>query len=202
MEFKINLNQGELLVKKAREAVSLFLSKGIKPEPLKGDIFDKNLGVFVTINTYPDLELRGCIGFPYPIKPLGEGVIQAAIYAATEDFRFDPLTTSDLNKVVFEVSVLSEPELLKCKPSDREKNIIIPKHGLIINYGGYSGLLLPQVALEYRMNQKQFLEAVCQKAGLPKEMYTSPSAKIYTFEALIFQEEKPDGKVKQKPMVL
>ncbi|MFN3910139.1 MAG: TIGR00296 family protein [Candidatus Anstonellaceae archaeon] len=197
-----NLNEGRLLVKKAREAVSTYLKKSYKVEPLSGGVFDQLKGIFVTINSYPELELRGCIGFPLPTKPLGEGVVEAAIYAATEDLRFPQIRVEELDRIVFEVSILSKPKLIEGKPEYRESKIKIPGHGLIIEYGGHKGLLLPQVAVDYRLNQKKFLEMVCQKAFLPPEMYLSPSARVYTFEAKIFEEKKPDGEVEEKKLIL
>jgi uncharacterized protein (TIGR00296 family) len=199
---QITLQEGQKLVQKAREAVELYLSNYQKPQALAGSIFEKNFGVFVTLNSYPDMELRGCIGFVNPIKKLGESVIESAIAAATNDFRFDPIQKEDLNKIVFEVSVLDKPKLLVCPPEKREQKIKVPKDGLIIEYGGFSGLLLPQVAAEYKFSPKQFLEAVAQKAGLPARMYLSSSANIYTFGARIFYEESPKGKIKEKKLIL
>ncbi|MCX8163259.1 MAG: TIGR00296 family protein [Candidatus Micrarchaeota archaeon] len=198
----LTIKEGELLVKKAREAVELFLKSSIEAEPLVGGIFDKNLGIFVTILSYPDHELRGCIGFPFSSYTLGKGVVLAAKAAATEDYRFEPLAIEELKKVIFETSVLSEPKLLTVQPIQREKAIKIPGDGLIIQYGLNSGLLLPQVAVEHHFSAKEFLEAVCTKAGLPAQMYLSSSAKLYTFGAQIFLEEKPEGKIIEKKLIL
>ncbi|MEM4137407.1 MAG: TIGR00296 family protein [Candidatus Anstonellaceae archaeon] len=198
----LTLSQGKQLVKKAREAVNLYLSKSIEAEPLRGELFDKNLGVFVTINSYPAHDLRGCIGYPLSPPPLGRGVVKAAIAAATADSRFEPLSLEEIDKIIFEVSVLSEPRLLEVEPQKREKAIKIPGDGLIIQYGWASGLLLPQVAVEYRFSPKDFLRAVCQKAGLPPDMYLSNSAKIYTFSAQIFSEESPNGEISEKKLIL
>ena len=198
----ITLQDGEKLVKKAREAVESFLFNSVKVQGLSGSNFDKNFGVFVTINSYPDLDLRGCIGFVNPIKRLGEIIVESAIAAATNDFRFDPIQKEDLNKIVFEVSILDRPKLLSCPPEKREQKIKVPRDGLIIEYGGFSGLLLPQVAAEYKFSPKQFLEALAQKAGLPKNMYLSSSANIYVFGARIFYEENPKGKIKEKKLIL
>jgi uncharacterized protein (TIGR00296 family) len=106
----LNLEQGKELVKLARKAVE---TKKVEKKFSKK--FEIKKGVFVTIETFPEKELRGCIGFPRAIYPLGEAVQRAAISAAYEDSRFEPLKKEELEKVVFEVSILTEPELIEVK---------------------------------------------------------------------------------------
>ncbi|MGC9122813.1 MAG: TIGR00296 family protein [Thermoplasmata archaeon] len=154
--------------------------------------FENKAGVFTTINSYPSGDLRGCIGFPEPIYPLKDALIKSAIYAATEDPRFPPLHLNELDKVTFEVSLLTVPEEMKdIKP----ENIKIGRDGLIIRYGFYSGLLLPQVAVEERLTSEEFLDMTCLKAGLSPGCWKNKNAKLYTFQAEIFREEKPGGKI-------
>jgi uncharacterized protein (TIGR00296 family) len=59
-------------------------------------------------------------------------------------------------------------------------------HGLYIMKGAYSGLLLPQVATEYRWDREKFLEYTCYKAGLTKDAWKSKDTKIYIFSADVF----------------
>lgn len=136
-------------------------------------------GVFVTLK---DPDLRGCIGFPSPVMPLGDAIMEAAI-AAANDPRFPPLREDELEKLKIEVSVLTVPETLK-DPSPNK--IKVGRDGLIIEHHGRSGLLLPQVATEHHMTSFEFLEAVCQKAGLPPGSWKD--ATIKTFRAKIFSE--------------
>jgi len=117
-------------------------------------------------------ELRGCIGYPYPTNPLVEAVIDAAISAATRDPRFCPLEKKDVDKVVFEVSVLTPPEHVKTeKPEEYLKEIKVGEHGLIIEKGPYKGLLLPQVPVEWGWCEEEFLCQCCIKAGLPPDSW-------------------------------
>ena len=68
------------------------------------------------------------------------------------------------------------------------RRVRVGTDGLIIAYGRASGLLLPQVAIEWNFTPQTFLEAVCEKAGLPKDMWKSASAKLWTFQAQVFAE--------------
>ncbi|MEM5869775.1 MAG: TIGR00296 family protein [Candidatus Aenigmatarchaeota archaeon] len=186
----LSLVQGEKLVRLARKAVE---KRKVEKE------FDEDLkvkkGVFVTIETYPDKELRGCIGFPYPIYPLGEAVQKAAIAAAFEDPRFSPLEKEELSKIVFEVSILTEPELIQVKePKEYFKKIEAGKDGLILKNGPFSGLFLPQV-WNYFKTKQEFLENLCFKAGLTPDYIYDKNTKIFKFRAQIFAEEKPNGKI-------
>ncbi|MFQ5888013.1 MAG: TIGR00296 family protein, partial [Candidatus Hydrothermarchaeales archaeon] len=139
---------GELLLKLSRRAISEYLKHGkvIKaPEDVKEELKEKR-GVFVTLTTYPDKRLRGCIGFPEPIKPLIEAVIEAAISSATRDPRFHPVSLQELPHITVEVTVLTPPDTIDAKtPEETLEKIEIGRHGLIIEKGMCRGLLLPQV---------------------------------------------------------
>ncbi|MCX8195239.1 MAG: TIGR00296 family protein [Candidatus Micrarchaeota archaeon] len=194
---ELSVEEGAYLVGLARRAIASYLESGKKMQPEKKSpaLFEKR-GVFVTLETYPARELRGCIGYPLPIKELAPAVVDNALAAAFDDPRFPPLEKEELEKIVVEVSVLSVPEEIKVSsPEEYLKKIKIGRDGLIITYGYSSGLLLPQVPVEWNWNVQEFLSHLCEKAGLPREMWRSPSAKISRFEAKIFCEEKPGGKV-------
>ena len=172
------------------------------PESKKGWALLEKRGVFVTIETHPSHELRGCIGYPLPIKELALAVVDCALSAAFEDPRFPPVEKNELAKLVIEVSVLSVPEQLSVKkPEEYLKRIKVGRDGLIIHYGYSSGLLLPQVPVEWNWNEEEFLCQVCEKAGLPREMWRSPSANISSFSAQIFTEKTPAGVVVQKKLI-
>ena len=157
--------------------------------------FNEKAGVFVTINHYPTMSLRGCIGYPRAIGPVKKLLIDAAIAAATEDPRFIPLSVGELNDVIIEVSILSEPQQIKGTPEEIKKEIKIGRDGLLIEYGYYSGLLLPVVAVEEKWNVEKFLENVCIKAGLHPHMWKRSDITLYKFQTQVFREEEPNGKV-------
>lgn len=199
----ISLEDGTYLVSLARRAISEYFKTGKKIMPDKtGGVLSEKRGVFVTLETYPARELRGCIGYPMPIKELALSVVDCALAAAFEDPRFPQLEKEELEKLVVEVSVLSVPERIKVKnPQELVKKIKVGRDGLIIDYGYSSGLLLPQVPIEWNWDEKEFLCQVCQKAGLPQDMWLSPSASISKFEAQIFFEDRPAGKVAPKKLI-
>lgn len=203
MSFQLNDEEGKFLIGLARNAVKEYLETGkiIKPPTNTPKKLFENCGVFVTINAakHGKHELRGCIGYPYPTNPLVEAVIDAAINAATQDPRFNPISTGELDHVVFEASVLTPPELVQVeKPEEYLKKIKVGEHGLIVEKGFHKGLLLPQVPVEWGWGEEEFLCQCCVKAGLPPDSWLTKGAKIYQFTAIIFEESKPKGEVKRK----
>ena len=183
-------SDGFFLVKTARTAVTEFLSNGkrIKLESEDEKKFSFNSGVFVTLNNADGL--RGCIGFPMPDKKLSHGIIDAAIAAATEDPRFSPVKTNELNDIVFEVTVLTPPvEITVTDPMEYLEKIKVGRDGLIIRNSFSSGLLLPQVPVEYGWNVEEFLQHTCEKAGLEKDTWKNEKVKIEKFEGIVYKEE-------------
>ena len=205
MPFQLSLREGTLLVHLAREAVENYLKTG-KTLSVPEDLAKKLLhscGVFVTINSVAreEKELRGCIGFPYPTMPLAQAVIDSAINAATQDPRFHPLSLSELEHVVFEVSVLTPPKLIEVRnPREYSTKITVGQDGLIVERGIYKGLLLPQVPVEWGWDAEEFLCQCCNKAGLLADYWLRQGTKIYKFQAIIFEEEKPRGSIKPKAL--
>jgi len=187
-------SDGVVLVKTARKAVTEFLSNGNRIK-LESDIEEKfsfNSGVFVTLNNPGGL--RGCIGFPMPEKKLSHAIIEGAIAAATEDPRFPSVKTNELNDIVFEVTVLTPPVKIDVSdPTEYLKKIKVGRDGLIIRHSFSSGLLLPQVPVEYGWDVEEFLQHTCEKAGLARDTWKNESVKIEKFEGIIFKEETPNG---------
>ncbi len=189
---------GKNLVKLARQTVEDYYKK--KKLVLKKTVYDKKCGVFVSIHTCSDHELRGCIGYPYPIIPLSEALQRASVSAAFEDPRFPPLNQEEMNNVIFEISVLTEPELIVVKnPKEYIKKVEIGKDGLIVENGFYKGLLLPQVPLQFepKWDVETFLEQTCIKSGLLPDMWLDHKTKIYKFQAQVFKEKTPRGEIIQ-----
>lgn len=195
----LTLSEGEVAVRLARKAIENCIEKGLKTKPDElPPVFNEERGVFVTLNKkMRSKELRGCIGRPYPVLPLGEAIIVSAINAATEDPRFLPVKSGEIEELVIEVTVLTVPELIRSKPADLPGRIVIGKHGLIVKTGVYQGLLLPQVAVEHGFDSTEFLCQTCIKAGLLPDAWLE-GAEVYCFEGQIFEEVEPGGEVKEK----
>ncbi|MEM4702941.1 MAG: TIGR00296 family protein [Candidatus Pacearchaeota archaeon] len=190
--------QGKKLVRLARDSIaSWFAKKQLNFEKEKKE-FHELQGVFVTLHTYPRKELRGCIGFPYPTLPLAEAVFQAARSAAFSDPRFEPLQEKELNHIIIEISILTKPQIINATGISIPGNIKVGQDGLIIEFAGHSGLLLPQVATELGWDANEFLRGVCNKAGLPSETWLNPLCHLYKFQAQIFSETKPGGRIIEK----
>lgn len=196
----LTLLQGEFLVKNARNAITEHLENGNVIELNKNKWLDEKRGIFVTLNSSKDNELRGCIGFSEPYYSLKEGLIKAAISVA-KDPRFPQLKKEELNNILIEVSVLTIPKLMKVDDTKQYLTYIdVGKHGLVVELMGYTGLLLPQVPVEQGWDEKEFLEYACRKAGLPPESWINDATKIYTFESEVFSEEKPNGNVVKRKL--
>ena len=204
MKDNINISEkdGQILVKTTRMVVTDYLKNGSKTELGKKfqEDFSFHSGVFVTLNN--PLGLRGCIGYPLPDKKLFNALEEAAISAATEDPRFPPVKFEELDSITFEVTVLTPPTKIEVNDSqDYLSKIKIGQNGLIVKYGYNSGLLLPQVPVEYGWNEKEFLEYTCEKAGLPKEYWQKEDIEILKFEGIIFKEKDPNGEIIQEKLL-
>ncbi len=196
----VTFKEGEYLVSLARKAATTYAEKRVKIEPeIERGVLGKDRGVFVTIEEYPSHDLRGCIGYPMPVAPLARAVCDNAVNAAFDDPRFAPMSASEFKGVTFEVSVLTIPKKIDYKsPEDLVKQVKIGRDGLIVKSGFYSGLLLPQVPVEWKWDVPEFLSHTCDKAGLPADYWKAGKPEFQSFSAQIFSEEKPNGKVIEK----
>ncbi len=186
---------GILLVQTARKIVTEYIVKHHKLEldEKTKKRFSFDAGIFVTLNISSDL--RGCIGFPMPIR-LIDALIDASIAAATKDPRFSPVTEDEIDKITFEVTVLTPPvEITVDDPLQLPSRIKVGRDGLIVRQGLYSGLLLPQVPVEYGWTVEEFLSHTCQKAGLPNNCWKDKKTTVSSFEGIIFKEETPKGEI-------
>ena len=182
-----------MAVKTARKVIEEYVKSNKVPKVDLPESFNDLSGVFVTLKEAGDL--RGCIGYPYPDLPLSKALVDAAVQAATQDPRFDRVRSSELDHITVEVTVLSEPELMRAKPVDRPNHLVIGRDGIIVEYGLYRGLLLPQVPIEQHWGPEEYLEYGCLKAGLSADAWVDDMTKVYTFQGQIFQETSPKGKV-------
>lgn len=143
--------------------------------------------------------MRGCIGYPYPTHILIKALIDSAINAAINDPRFFPIDQKELTNLVFEISILTPPVIIEVdNPLDYPRHIIIGQDGLIVEKGPSKGLLLPQVPIEWGWDEEEFISQCCLKAGLHPDSWRDQDTKIYKFNAIIFEEIKPQGKIRRK----
>lgn len=155
------------------------------PEPRlasdRAELFGQQRALFVTLRRKG--QLRGCIGTLAPDGDLARTVPRFARRAAFEDPRFPPLALEELPECEIEISVLTPPER-----AQNAEEIEVGRDGLIIEASGRSGLLLPQVALEWGFDRETFLAEVARKAGLSPDAWRHPEAKVWRFQAEVFAE--------------
>ena len=176
--------QRAALLARARRAICDRV-RGAPPasDPLEDPALKAPAAAFVTITCQG--ELRGCIGYVEPVKPLAEAVAHCAASAATADPRFPPVTPEELPRLRVEVSVLSP-----LRPVADPQEIRIGTHGLFISQAGRHGLLLPQVATEFGWDRETFLRQTCLKAGLPGDAWRRGAA-IQVFTVDHFTDQVP-----------
>jgi uncharacterized protein (TIGR00296 family) len=193
----LNLEDGTKAVQFARQIIQAYVQQKKNSIPVLGSSFQEKQGVFVTLHTYPDHELRGCIGIPLPVMSLQSSILEAA-QSVTQDPRFPPLQEEELDAILVEITILTKPQLIKVKePKDYPVHIDIGRDGLIVEHGFYKGLLLPQVPVEQAWEKEEYLSHTCMKAGLPPDAWFDKSTKISKFQGQIFTEIKPHGPIKE-----
>ena len=178
-----------------RDAAAAFRARDLPP------VFDEPRGVFVTLRRHPSNSLRGCIGFPSPVYPLRVAVPRAAFAAAVDDPRFPTVALAELDRLTIELSVLTVPEMIGADPRrDLVQQVVPGRDGLIVARMGQSGLLLPQVAVEFGWGPVEFLAETCGKAGLPPDAWRRPGTTVRRFSAELFEETEPNGTVRPVPL--
>ena len=175
-----SIEQKITLLKLARQAIAAHFEP-LRPELPTDPEFEQKAGLFVSLHIGENL--RGCIGYIKGYKPLAQSVVEMAQAAAFRDPRFAPLGKAEMDKVNIEISVLSELILM-----DNGEEPVIGRDGLYIEHPYGSGLLLPQVPVEWKWNASTFLKEVCRKAGLHNSAYLDAKSRLYRFTAEVFSE--------------
>lgn len=202
----IDSETGEYLVSTARIAVEeiVIRQKRIDVPSDAPQGLNTKAGTFVTLKYNNGIikELRGCIGIPLPEQSLISSLLESAISAATIDPRFLPVKPEELKKITLEISILTPPELIDSENRRKLSNqISIGTHGLIVNWSMGSGLLLPQVAIDEGWDAREFLSQACLKAGGMPDLWLLPDTRIQIFEAIVFEELEPYGKIVRRSVV-
>ena len=202
---EFSVEEGTMLINFARDNIEFFLKNDRKiPIPtLIKEKFTNKYGAFVTLNKYNEQgnPLRGCIGYIEPKYSLYEVIHRVSINSAIEDPRFPSVTYEEMDNLIIELSILTPPKLLEINVPDEYLNkIIIGRDGLIVEKGMRRGLLLPQVPIDHDRNWdvETFLSQTCIKAWLDSQAWKDLSTKVYSFQAILFEEKEPRGEVIRK----
>jgi AmmeMemoRadiSam system protein A len=172
-------DERDLLKKLAKNSIEKVLFGKEEECPEVPAVLKKKMGAFVCLKTKG--ELKGCIGYIRGQLPLDQTVRRMAVEAAFHDPRFMPLDETEWKNTDIEISVLTPMNRI----SDIEE-IQVGVHGIYLERGADSGLLLPQVATENRWDRTTFLAYACMKAGLPRDAWKSKETHIYIFSADVF----------------
>ena len=139
------------------------------------------MGAFVTLHIGG--ELRGCIGEIFPRRPLFKAVMERAVDAGVKDPRFRPVSKQELPLLHYEISALTPPV-----PVASYKEIVLGRHGMVMEKNGRSAVFLPQVAPEQHWTLEETLTHLSMKAGLSSDAWKE-GASWTVFEAIVFEEE-------------
>ena len=191
----VSPEQGQLLIRLARQTISEHLSKKIPQDEidslnaaLTDPCFNAACGTFVTLTI--DGNLRGCIGNLTSDESMISGVRRNAVNAAFHDPRFSPLRPSELDRVSIEVSILSEPRPVDYRDgADLLKKLHPHIDGVIIRKGVASATFLPQV-WEQLPQPEDFLTHLCQKAGLAADAWQHSKLEVSIYQVQYFEEHK------------
>lgn len=177
----LNEDEQQFLLQAARRTIVEYVTQGNPPEiSCSSARLNEKCGAFVTLHEKSGA-LRGCIGYVEPIKPLVQTIIDMSIACSTRDPRFLPVTPDEFPNLELEISVLSPLVQI-----DDPAQILVGVHGLLVKKDYASGLLLPQVPVEFGWDRLRFLKETCRKAGLAPDAWKSPEAKLFVFSAQIF----------------
>jgi AmmeMemoRadiSam system protein A len=168
------------LLQIARDAISAYVNGVEALDISASESLARPGGAFVSIHHRG--ELRGCIGHIEANRSLSNVVCECAVAACSADPRFPPVSAAELAGLEIEVSLLGPLEPI-ASPDDIE----VGRHGLLVEQNGQRGLLLPQVATEWRWDRETFLAHTCHKAGLARDAWKQ-GAKLWRFEAEVFGE--------------
>ncbi|MGZ4813921.1 MAG: AmmeMemoRadiSam system protein A [Terriglobales bacterium] len=173
-----------LLLQLAHDAIAAALEKRNVDLSPPSEHLGEHRGAFTTL--HESGELRGCVGYVFPMYSLYRTIAETAVAAAMNDTRFLPVQREEVPRLQVEISILSP--LQPIDPDDVE----VGKHGLLITYGNRRGLLLPQVPIEHKWDREMFLRQTCMKAGLPVDAWEH-GAKVEAFTAEVFGEGNHHG---------
>jgi len=181
--------------------------RGVQPRlsdpTLDGSAQQTVMGAFVTLKRKG--RLRACCGMLGRPVPVVQALQQSATRTATEDTRFPTISPTELEHLHLDVTLLYGFQPIAAKGEARVKEVEVGRHGLQIQRGGNSGLLLPSVPVENDWDAETFLQQVCRKAGLPTTAWLADDTTLLKFEGRMIPDDfeqsvLQDGSV-QKPQM-
>jgi len=189
----------DALLKIARRALETFVRerRELSLEEIQDlitPVMRKQMGAFVTLYKRPapeqertvhgaEKELRGCIGYIWPVKPLLQAVIENAIGAASRDYRFKNVTPDELPYLQIDINVLTPPKRVRS-----QDEIVIGRDGVLLYKDGKQAVFLPSVATEFGWTLEQTLSQLALKAGCSADGWKQ-GANYDVFQSCSFEEK-------------
>ena len=185
----VNQKNQAYLLSLARQALETYV-RTRKPIQLDASQLDEEIkqqgATFVTLHKHG--QLRGCIGTLSAYQPIYMDVIEHAIAAGTQDFRFPSMQENELAHLHYEVSILSNPEPLPyASPEDLVNKLQVGVHGVVISSGFQRATFLPQV-WESLPEKEEFLNHLCQKMGVAANAWRKNHYDVSVYQVQEFAE--------------
>lgn len=179
----------QVLLKIARQAISA-AAAGLAVPALNLAAFSADLQAngasFVTL-TIAD-QLRGCIGTLEAYQPLALDVQEHAVAAATQDYRFPPVTTGEVPLLLIEISRLTPTRPLAYNDwRDLIEKLRPGVDGVLIKDGFQRATFLPQV-WEKVADPQEFLTHLCYKMGAPGDLWRCKKLEVSIYQVEEFKE--------------
>lgn len=189
---RLNYEDGMRAVELAREAIESYVRHGQREQPgSMREAFYQRTGALVRIeSTRGRGSLRGCSGAYRTNDQLGHAIVDAAITAASDDSCGSELRAAELDNVVVSTCIVRNLVLTDDPLADLE----LGEHGVAVDAGEESGWLYPTVPVENGWSDREYLDRVCRKAGLPPTAWDEREGMVVLFDGEVFRE-RGDGSI-------
>lgn len=180
----------ELLTIAKRAVEAVVVGHSVNPLDLNQmpPAFREHGASFVTLTR--DGRLRGCIGTIEAYQPLALDVQEHAVAAASEDYRFSPVTQEELPYIEIEISRLTTPIQLDYKdPHDLLDKLRPGIDGVVLRDGIRRATFLPQV-WEKVPKKEDFLDHLCIKMGNHPGLWREKPLEVLSYQVEEFKQEK------------
>lgn len=197
------IEEATFLLKLARETVAESVSNETKEEENAVlQELGKKRGIFVSLREFDKSSKNAgsriiLSGYSLPTFPIVEAVKNASLNISIHILRSSLQELSEfLKNVVFELTILTDPKKIVVEePIRYPREIEIARDGLIVQRNFYTGVILPQVAIEKRWNAIEFLSECCMEAKLPADAWLEKETSVYKFQTQVYRELEPNGEV-------
>lgn len=185
----LSQQEKKFLLNLARSSIERAVKRQPLPEIVLDDLSDilrTDGAAFVTLTK--DKRLRGCIGALEAYQPLVMDVREHAVTAALEDYRFAPVSASELTSISIEISRLTQPNPLEYADAEALITLLRPDiDGVILSDGLRRATFLPQV-WEQLPNPEDFLSHLCHKMGSSPDAWRHKHLSVSTYQVEEFHE--------------